>query len=64
MAKRKGGHYCIGCGQYRANERFSGKGHRQHLCKDCKKNGRNGKHGIKEKGQRQWPFSQMKILHL
>jgi hypothetical protein len=36
MAKQKRpGHYCWGCGRYRAHEKFSGKGHRQHLCKDC-----------------------------
>jgi len=23
------------CGRHRPNERFSGKGHRDHLCKDC-----------------------------
>ncbi len=31
------GHYCWMCGRHRANERFSGKGHKQHLCKDCAK---------------------------
>ena len=37
MAKKKkrSGHYCRICGRYRANEKFSGKGHRQHICKDC-----------------------------
>ncbi len=29
------GHYCGVCGRVRANERFSGKGHRNHVCKDC-----------------------------
>jgi len=29
------GHYCRVCGRVRANERFSGKGHRSHVCKDC-----------------------------
>ena len=29
------GHYCRICGRYRANEKFSGKGHRNHICKDC-----------------------------
>lgn len=38
--KKRRGHYCYECGQVRANEKFSGKGHRQHICKDCKK-GRN-----------------------
>lgn len=29
------GHYCRICGRERANEKFSGKGHRAHVCKDC-----------------------------
>lgn len=33
--KKKKGHYCRVCGRFRANEKFSGKGHRQHVCKDC-----------------------------
>ncbi|MEW6489215.1 MAG: hypothetical protein AB1578_15005 [Thermodesulfobacteriota bacterium] len=28
-------HYCHVCGQDRPNEKFSGKGHRRHVCKDC-----------------------------
>lgn len=36
MKKKKGsGHYCRVCGCVRANEKFSGKGHRAHVCKDC-----------------------------
>ena len=38
MAKRKNryrGHYCWCCDRSRANEKFSGKGHARHLCKDC-----------------------------
>ncbi len=30
------GHYCRICGRSRANERFSGRGHRNHICKDCR----------------------------
>ena len=39
MAKHRKshGHYCKVCGQYRANEKFSGKGHAAHICKDCAK---------------------------
>lgn len=34
--RKKGqGHYCRICGRHRANEKFSGKGHAQHICKDC-----------------------------
>ena len=29
------GHYCWRCGRRRANEKFSGKGHAKHICKDC-----------------------------
>lgn len=29
------GHYCRICGRTRANEKFSGKGHKNHICKDC-----------------------------
>ena len=31
------GHYCWCCGCRRPNEKFSGKGHQRHLCKDCSK---------------------------
>ncbi|MCC3359113.1 hypothetical protein [Bacillus sp. REN16] len=36
----KRGHYCKGCGDFLPNEKFSGRGHREHLCKECKKEGR------------------------
>lgn len=29
------GHYCKVCGEYKANEKFSGKGHAAHICKRC-----------------------------
>ena len=29
------GHYCRICGRTRANEKFSVKGHKNHVCKDC-----------------------------
>lgn len=38
MAKKKKkqqGHYCRICGDYKANEKFSGKGHAQHICREC-----------------------------
>jgi hypothetical protein len=31
------GHYCKICGCNRANEKFSGKGHKNHICKECSK---------------------------
>ena len=33
------GHFCWACGRWRANERFSGRGHARHLCRDCSKLG-------------------------
>ena len=29
------GHYCKICGQIRPNEKFTGKGHKTHICKEC-----------------------------
>lgn len=29
------GHYCKICGEHKANEKFSGKGHANHICKAC-----------------------------
>lgn len=45
MAKKKKqqGHYCRICGEYKANEKFSGKGHAQHICKTCMSAMRSGK---------------------
>lgn len=34
-AGRPQGHYCKVCGEYKANEKFSGKGHAAHICKKC-----------------------------
>ena len=31
------GHYCRVCECYRSNEKFSGKGHKNHICKKCSK---------------------------
>ncbi len=33
--KRPQGHYCKICDEYKANEKFSGKGHAAHICKSC-----------------------------
>lgn len=38
--KKRRGHFCWCCEQVLPNERFSGAGHRQHLCKKCKRLGR------------------------
>ena len=34
-SRRPLGHYCKICGEYKANEKFSGKGHAAHICKIC-----------------------------
>lgn len=33
--KKHRGHYCKICGEYKANEKFSGRGHANHICKAC-----------------------------
>ena len=33
--KKRRGHYCRFCGRRRPNEAFSGRGHRDHICKQC-----------------------------
>lgn len=35
MKKKRQGHYCKICGEHKANEKFSGKGHAKHICKAC-----------------------------
>lgn len=35
MSRRHGGHWCWACNRARPNERFSGRGHARHLCRDC-----------------------------
>ena len=32
---KKHGHYCKVCGEYKASEKFSGKGYAAHICKSC-----------------------------
>jgi len=39
MRKKPRGHYCRICGQHKANEKFSGRGHATHICKACAKRG-------------------------
>jgi len=43
------GHYCKICGRTRANERFSGKGHKNNICKSCSgKSRKRGKNNISQ----------------
>jgi len=37
--KRAQGHYCWACDRRRPNEKFSGRGHARHLCRECAKLG-------------------------
>ena len=34
---KKHGYYCKVCGEYKANEKFSGKGHAAHICKKMRR---------------------------
>ena len=38
-SRKPPGHYCWACNCRRPNERFSGRGHARHLCRDCSKLG-------------------------
>lgn len=37
--KKRQGHYCWACDRYRPNERFRGRGHARHVCRECAKLG-------------------------
>ena len=41
------GHYCWVCESIRPNEAFSGKGHKQHICKRCAKKPREEREKVK-----------------
>ena len=41
------GHYCWVCESIRPNEAFSGKGHKQHICKRCAKKPREERERVK-----------------
>lgn len=51
MSKQKG-HYCRICGRQRASEKFGGKGHRIHVCKDCQHEQEKKKRLLKKARQR------------
>ena len=38
---KRRGHFCWACGRNRPNERFSGRGHQRHVCKDCSRLGQD-----------------------
>jgi hypothetical protein len=49
------GHFCRICGRTRANEKFSGRGHRDHVCKDCQQMPRKQRDRI-ERLDELWDF--------
>ena len=44
------GHYCWMCGRVRPNEKFSGSGHRRHLCRECAKRPREERERLQALG--------------
>ncbi|MBU0944391.1 MAG: hypothetical protein KJ804_18735 [Proteobacteria bacterium] len=55
------GHWCRICGSIRPNEKFSGKGHRNHICKACS---RKPKEEIEEIEQREEIFNYLKQANI
>lgn len=53
------GHYCRVCGRTRSNESFSGKGHRQHICRMCQR-----KSKAKRRGIQRLPLPRLSLLDL
>lgn len=49
--KKKPGHYCRICGRRRPNEKFSGKGHHTHVCKDCARMPKEDREAIEQKDE-------------
>ncbi|HNS49862.1 MAG TPA: hypothetical protein PKO09_01635 [Anaerolineae bacterium] len=49
------GHYCRICGRERANEKFSGKGHKIHVCKDCMRLPKEERQAVEEE-QEIWGY--------
>ena len=47
--KRRRGHYCWVCRRVLPNERFSGRGHRDHVCKPCRTELRRARRAERER---------------
>ena len=45
------GHYCRICERQRPNEKFSGKGHNIHVCKDCMRLPKDKRQFIEERDE-------------
>ena len=61
MKKKHSGHYCRICERFRPNEKFSGKGHRNHICKECASKPKNE---INEIDQTEEIFSFLSQSHI
>ena len=58
MAKKKRqGHYCKICGEVKANEKFSGKGHAKHICKKCQSLPQEVRADLKRNNEIEFPSS-------
>ncbi len=55
------GHYCRICGRTRANEKFSGKGHTIHVCKECARKPKEEREAIERADE---IFSYLKQSHI
>ena len=55
------GHYCRICGRTRTNEKFSGKGHRVQVCKDCARLAKEHREAVE---QEQEIFGYLKQSHI
>jgi hypothetical protein len=45
------GHYCRICDRERPNERFSGRGHKTHVCKECQRMPKNEREAIEQQDE-------------
>jgi ribosome-binding protein aMBF1 (putative translation factor) len=55
------GQHCRICGRTRPNEKFSGKGHRVHVCTDCARLPKENRDAIEQKEE---IFNYLKQLHI
>lgn len=55
------GHHCRICGRTRPNEKFSGKGHRVHVCMDCARLPKENRDAIEQKEE---IFNYLKQSHI
>ena len=46
--KKRSGHYCRICGRRRPNEKFSGNGHRIHVCQECARTPKEEREAIEQ----------------